>query len=95
MPELAAGVEAELVVGRVRPRAHQNPKIRRGLFAQQIFAGGRHLAPNVAQEQVAALGERGHEAGLMDAAVFLRRQQHARVTRMQRKREHLAPDRFL
>ena len=91
--KLAAGVEVKLVLRRVCPRTHQNPEIGRGLVAQQIFAGGHHFAPDVAQQQIAALSERGHETGLMDAAVCLRRQQHARVTRMQRKGQHLAAGR--
>ncbi len=88
----AAGVEAELVLRRVIPRPHQNPEIRRRLFAQQILAERIRVAVHVAQQQIAALRERGDEAGLVDAAIFLRREQHARVTRMQRKREHLAAD---
>ena len=43
MPELAAGIEAELIIDGIIPRAHQNPEIRRRLFAEQIFAGGYQL----------------------------------------------------
>ena len=45
--------------------------------------------PNLWQ-QIAPLRERGNKAGLMNAAVFVGGEQHARVTRMQRKRKHLA-----
>ena len=88
--QAAAGVEAEVAGGGVLPGAHQQPEIAAGLVAQQILAPPRGVGIHVAQQQVAALGERGHQAGLVDAAVVLRGQQHARVTRVQRKGEHLA-----
>ena len=90
--QLAARVHAELVVERKTPGAHQNPKIRRRLFAEQIFPRRIHFLAAIAQQQIASLRQRRDEARLMHAAVCLRREQHPRITRMQRKRQHLAAD---
>ena len=88
----AAGVEPEVAGGSVLPGAHQEPEVAAGLFTQQVLALPRGVGIHVAQEEVAALGEGGEQAGLIDAAVILRRQQHAGVTRVQREGEHLAPN---
>ena len=45
------------------PRAHQQPEVAAGLLTEQILAVPRGVALDVAQEEVAALGERGNEAG--------------------------------
>ena len=88
--QLAAGLHPELIVHRVAPCPHDHPEIRTRLVPQQILAGRFHVATGIAQEQVAPLGQGRHQTGLVDTLVFLGRQQHARVPRMQRKRQHLA-----
>ena len=92
MPSRRQASRRKSLFAGVVPGAHQDPEIAAGLFAEQILAAARGVAVHVAQQQVAALGERGDQAGLVDAAVILRRQQHARIARVQRKRQHLAAD---
>ena len=50
------------------------------------------LGVPAAQQQVASLSEGRYQAGLIDTTIILSRQQHPGVTRMQRKRQHLAAD---
>ena len=90
--QLAADIHAKLIIECVTPRAHDDPEIGAGLVAEQVFAGGFHLAAGIAEQQVAALGEGGDETGLIHAFVFLGGQQHAGVARVQGEREHLAAD---
>ena len=84
---------AELVLHRVTPGAHENPEIGRCFFAEQIFTGGIGFAVHASEEQIASLGKRGDERGLIDTTVFLRSEQHAGVARVQREGEHFAANR--
>ena len=101
LPELSrlargAGVDSEartasrieVVLFRETKGAQQNEKIGFILAAEKILALVAHLLALRAAEQIAALGERGDERNPADATLFLRREQHARVTRMNRKGEH-------
>ena len=90
--QAAAGFEPEVVGGGLLPCAHQEPEVAARLFTQQILAPARGVAVHVPQEQVAALGEGGEQAGLINAAVMLRGQQHAGIPRVQREGQHLPAD---
>ena len=89
----AKSLHPKLILRRVMPRPHQEPEVGRTLVAKQIIAQRRHIPARIAQKQIAPLRQRGHETRLVDAAIFLRREQHARVTRMHRECEH-APAEF-
>ena len=86
--KLAAGIEPEVVFRRVGPGAHENPEVRRSFLAEKVLASRVDVASGIAKQQVATLRKRGDEAGLIDTTVFLRGEQHPRVTRVHRKREH-------
>ena len=90
--ELAKSIHPELIPRGVIPRLHQNPKIGRILVAKQILARRRHILARIPQKQVASLSQRRHETRLINAAIFVRREQHASVTGMYRKREHAAAE---
>ena len=77
-----------MVLFREAKGAQQNEKIGFILAAEEIFALVAHLFSFGAPEQVAALGERGDERDAAHAALFLRREEHARITRVDRKGEH-------
>jgi len=88
--QAAAGFGVEIPGGDVLPDAPEQPEIAAGADARQFLAAARDLGVRVAQKQVAALGQGGQQAGLVDAAILLRRQQHAGVARVQREGEHLS-----
>ena len=90
--EAAAGFEPEVIGGRVVPCAYKEPEIAAGLCLQQILSPPCGVAVHVAQQQVAALGQGRQEAGLIDATVMLRGQQHAGIPRVQGERQHLQTD---
>ena len=90
--EPAAGIDSILVARGVGPGAHENPKIASGFFAEKIFAVAGGGFVDVAKEKVAALGERGDEARLVNAAVVMRGEEHAGVARVKRESEHFAAE---
>ena len=87
----AQGIHPELISNGVIPRAHQNPEVG-GRFiiqaAEQILARRRHIFPRIAHKQIASLCQCRHQARFIDTAIFLRRQQHARVPGVHGECEH-------
>ena len=87
--EPAKRIRPELIFRSVLPSAHQHPKIGSLIMlAKKIFTRRSSLVIGIPRQQIASLRERGEQARLMHAPVFLRGQQHARVTRMNRECEH-------
>ncbi len=84
------GVHPELVCASVFPRAHQHEEVRRRLTrrAEQVFAGRADIFRHIAQQQFAALGQRRYQTGVADTVKILCGDQHARIPRMQGKRQH-------
>ena len=93
MPRRLHAFHSELVLCRVSPGAHQDPEITGRFFAEQILAVARRFTINIPQQQIASLSQGGHQAGLVNAAVILGGEKHARVTRVQGEGQHLTPDR--
>src|SRR5262245_21806864 len=85
--ELAQSIHPELIPHRVIPRFDQNPEVGRILVAEQVVARRRNIFARIPQKQVASLSQSRHETRLINAPIFLRREQHARVARMYRERE--------
>ena len=78
----------EVVLFRKAKCAEQNEEIGFILAAEQIFALVAHLFSLGAAQQIATLGQRRDQRDPADATLFLRREQHARITRVDRKGEH-------
>ena len=91
--ESAAGIDPILIARGVGPGAHENPKIAASLITEEIFPVAGSGFIDIAKEEVAALGERGDEASLVNASVILSGKQHAGVAGMERKGQHFAADR--
>ena len=89
----AAGFGPEVAGGGLVPGAQQEPEVAAGIFAEEILSVAGGVAIDDAQEEVAALGQSGEQAGLIDATVILRGNQHAGVARVQREGEHLPTER--
>src|SRR5205085_9718091 len=85
-PRATSRIEAALF--RVAKRAHQDEKIGFGFTAQDVVAIFAGLFAVEATKEVPSLGERGDQRNRRDAVMFLCGEQHSRVTRMERKREH-------
>ena len=79
---------SKLIFFRETKGAQQNEKIGFILAAEEILALVAHLPALRAPEQIAPLGKGGDERNPTDATLFLGREQHARITRMNRKGEH-------
>ena len=86
--EARATSRIEVVLFRKAKGAEQNEEIGFILAAEKILALVAHLFSFGAAEQIAALGERRDERDPAHAALFLRREQHARIARVDREGEH-------
>ncbi len=87
-PEPPARIDAVAGLVGVTPRAHKQEKIALVLLAQQILARRFHILRGTAQQEIPPLRERRHQRHRPHAAALLRREQHARITRMHRKPQH-------
>ena len=90
-PRATLGIEAALF--RVAKGAHQNEKVGFRVAAEDIIAIFARLFAFKAAQEIAALRERRDQRDRRNAAILLRGQEHARVTRMDRKREHAPTER--
>ena len=81
-------IHAKLVLCCILPGAHQNPKVRRYPINKKLVASGGRFFIGFPHEQIAPLCKGRHETRVIDATIILRREQHASVTGMNRKREH-------
>jgi len=88
--ESPAGINAILIPRGVGPGAHEDPEIAAGFIAEEIFAVAGGGFVDVAEKKVAALGESGDKAGLVNAAVVLRCEKHSGVARVEGEGEHFA-----
>ena len=79
-------------MARVKRAVNAKKSRRQVLERAKGYYGNKSRSVRAANEQVAPLCERGHETGLIDAAVFLRRQQHAGVAGMHGEGEHPATE---
>ena len=86
--ELRATARIEAALFRVAKRAHQDEKIGFGFTAQDVVAIFAGLFAVEATKEIPSLGERGDQRDRRDAVIFLCGEQHSRVTRMDREREH-------
>ena len=69
-------------------RAEQNERSDSSSLPKKSSRCVAHLLAFGAAEQIAALGERGNECDPAHAALCFGREQHSRITRMNRKGEH-------
>jgi hypothetical protein len=90
--EPAASIDAILIARGVGPRTHEDPKIAPDFVADEIVAVAGGGFVHVAKEKVAALSKRGDEAGLVNAAIVMRGEEHAGIARVQGEGEHFAAD---
>ncbi len=88
--QAAAAAGIEVAVLREAKRAHEQEEIGLVFRAEQVVAFLVHLAALAAGEKVARLRERGEQRDGPHAIPFARGEQHPRITRMHREREHLA-----
>ena len=91
--ESPASSRIEATLFRITKGPHQNEEIGFGLAAQDVITIFAGLFAFEAAKKIAALGERCDERNGGDTAVLLRGEQHLRVTRVYRERQHPAPDR--
>ncbi len=87
-PESRATARIEVVLFRETKSAQQNEEIGFVFAPEKILTLVAHLFSLRAAEQVAALGEGGDERDAAHAALFLGREQHPRITRVDGKGEH-------
>src|SRR5207253_5672512 len=87
-PEFCATLRIEAAIFRVSKCAHQKEKVGCGVAAEHIFAVFAGLFSLETAQKIAALGERGDQRDRGDTTILLCGQKHARIARVDWKRQH-------
>src|SRR4051812_45486675 len=91
-PQLTQRVHTELTGQGIFVSAYKRPEVRYVLNAECILARGGNLLARIADQQIAALRQGGDETGMVNAAIFLSREEHSSISGVHREGHHSATE---